>query len=95
MTVTCPRCHRSLSAADGGCTGLAFVGDVAYLACAGGARLYRADFDGETLANVQSLLVGAYGQLLVAEPGAGSTLWIAGRAGDQTQILRITLPGPS
>lgn len=85
--------------AEGGCGGMAIVRDVIYLACAGGTRLYRAALDGDTIGDVRAFLVGAYGQLFTAEPGAGGTLWIAGGSGDaagntETQLLRITLPPP-
>ncbi|WP_166384989.1 PQQ-dependent sugar dehydrogenase [Catellatospora methionotrophica] len=60
------------AAAEGGCGGMAFVRDVVYLACAGSSRLYRADLDGDGLANAQPMLVGAYGRLFTVEPGAAA-----------------------
>ncbi|GAA1368600.1 PQQ-dependent sugar dehydrogenase [Catellatospora chokoriensis] len=90
--------RQTFWAGEGACGGMAFVRDVFFLACAGSSRLYRADLDGDGLANVQAMLVGAYGQLFTVEPGAGGTLWLVG--GDPTvdagtQFLRITLPPPA
>ncbi|WP_144122982.1 PQQ-dependent sugar dehydrogenase [Catellatospora sichuanensis] len=87
--------QHTFAAGEGSCGGMAFVRNVVYLACAGSSRLYRAELDGDALANVQAVLVGAYGQLYTAEPGAGGTLWVVSggtAAGTDMQILRITLP---
>ncbi|MBV1855968.1 PQQ-dependent sugar dehydrogenase [Catellatospora tritici] len=77
---------------DGLCSGMAIVRDIGYLACAGGARLYRVPITDEGLTDMQPLLVGAYGPLIAAEPGRDGTLWITTRTGTETQILRIMLP---
>ncbi|MEU7823866.1 PQQ-dependent sugar dehydrogenase [Catellatospora sp. NPDC049133] len=93
--------QQTFAAYDGDCGGLVFVREVGYVACAGSSRLYRAVLDGDgLLAEVQAVLVGAYGRLLTVEPGSGGTLWLVsgttGAAGTlDTQFLRITLPPAS
>ncbi|MBB5873596.1 glucose/arabinose dehydrogenase [Allocatelliglobosispora scoriae] len=90
--------QQTFTAAQGGCLGVAFVRDVVYVACAGSSRLYRADVDGDgALADLQAMLVGTYGQLRTADPGAAGTLWVTSSNTDaagktETQILRVTLP---
>lgn len=93
--------QHTFPSAEGSCGGVAFVRNVVYIACVASSRLYRADLDGDKLTNVQAVLVGTYGQLRTAEPGAGGTLWITSSNGGgigsaagntDTQILRITLP---
>ena len=84
-------------------SGLAIVGDQAYVACLHGQRLYRLNLDGT---GMQALLTGQYGRLRTVTPASDGTLWITtsnrdGRAAkpdgpgqpdpDDDRILRLRL----
>jgi glucose/arabinose dehydrogenase len=59
--------------ADASPSGIAIVGDRAYLACLGGQRLYRVELDGD---DAEPLLVGEYGRLRTVAAGPDGALWI-------------------
>ena len=67
---------RTYPTAAGSCSGIAVVRDVLYLACLRGARLYRAEINGDGLANVEQYLNGTYGRLRTVEPSADGGLWL-------------------
>ena len=61
---------------EGSCSGITIVRDKLYVACARGARLYRATISGTDLTNVQQYFVGTYGRLRTVEPSIDGGLWI-------------------
>jgi len=72
---------------EGSCSGIAVVRDFLYVACARGARLYRATISGTSLTNVQQLFVGTYGRLRTVEPAIDGGLWLTTTtAGDKDDV---------
>lgn len=61
---------------EGSCSGITIVRDKLYVACARGARLYRATISGSDLTNLQQLFVGTYGRLRTVEPSIDGGLWL-------------------
>jgi len=61
---------------EGSCSGIAVVRNSLYIACARGARLYRAVISGTELTNVQQMFVGTYGRLRTVEPSIDGGLWL-------------------
>ena len=93
---------RTYPTAEGSCSGIAIVRDALYVACARGARLYRAEISGSSLTNVQTFFSGTYGRLRTVEPAPGGGLWLTTtNAGDKDsiannsneRILRVQLGG--
>lgn len=80
---------------DASPSGIAVVGDRAYVACLGGRRLYRVGLDGT---GKEALLFNEYGRLRAVEPAPDGSLWVLtnnrdGRGepeSDDDRILRIT-----
>jgi glucose/arabinose dehydrogenase len=73
---------------EGSCSGIAIVRDSLYVACARGARLYRAVISGAELTNVQQLFVGTYGRLRTVEPAIDGGLWLTTTTlGDKDDIV--------
>ncbi|MGI3780123.1 MAG: PQQ-dependent sugar dehydrogenase [Janthinobacterium lividum] len=61
----------------GSCSGIAVVGDVLYVACLRGTRLYREVISGSSLTSTTAYLAGTYGRLRTVEPDASGTgLWL-------------------
>jgi hypothetical protein len=52
------------------------VRDVVYIACARGARMYRAVISGSSLTNVTRYFNGTYGRLCTVEPAPDGGLWM-------------------
>jgi glucose/arabinose dehydrogenase len=81
---------------DASPSGVAVVGDRAYLACLRGRKLYRIGLDGS---DPEALLVDRYGRLRHVTPAPDGSLWVLtsnrdGRGSpgdDDDQILRLTL----
>jgi glucose/arabinose dehydrogenase len=88
---------------DGSPSGMAIVGDHAYIACLRGQRLRRVGLDGR---DNESLLVGQYGRLRAAAAAPDGSLWLltsnrdnlsnafdprAPITADDDRILRLTL----
>jgi glucose/arabinose dehydrogenase len=79
---------------DASPSGLAIVGDRAYLACLRGAKIYRVGLDGQ---NAQVLLSGQYGRLRAMQAAPDGSLWVStsnkdgrGNPGpDDDRILRL------
>ena len=79
---------------DASPSGLAIVGDRAYLACLRGTKVYRIGLDGH---NAQVLLSGQYGRLRAVQVAPDQSLWVStsnkdGRGNpvpDDDRILRI------
>ncbi|MFG2050813.1 PQQ-dependent sugar dehydrogenase [Micromonospora sp. NPDC048935] len=67
---------RTYPTADGSCSGIAIVRDALYVACARGARMYRAVISGSGLTNVQTYFNGTYGRLRTVEPAPDGGLWL-------------------
>lgn len=67
---------RTYPTADGSCSGIAIVRDALYVACARGARMYRAVISGGSLTNVQTYFNGTYGRLRTVEPAPDGGLWL-------------------
>ncbi|MEH1163834.1 lectin [Micromonospora sp. CPCC 205539] len=67
---------RTYPTADGSCSGITIVRGVLYVACARGARLYRAVISGSGLTNVQTYFSGTYGRLRTVEPAPDGGLWL-------------------
>ena len=74
--------------------------DALYVACARGARMYRAVISGSSLTNVQSYFSGTYGRLRTVEPAPDGGLWLTTtNVGDKDstpnnsneRILHVTL----
>jgi glucose/arabinose dehydrogenase len=85
------------STSDASPSGIAVVGDRAYLACLRGTKLYRIGLDGR---NAEALLAGEYGRLRAVTVAPDGSLWLLtsnrdGRgtpvAGDD-RIVRLTPP---
>jgi glucose/arabinose dehydrogenase len=83
-------------------SGLAIVGDVAYMAGLRGARLWRIPLNGESVGEPKAYFTGEYGRLRTVEVGPDGGLWLAtnntdGRGRDpfprqdDDKILRIAL----
>ena len=98
--LTAPR--ATYPTADGSCSGISIVGDVLYIACLRGARLYRAPISGTSLQTPTSLFTGTYGRLRTVEPDGRGGLWLTtSNTGDKDstannsneRILRVTLGG--
>ncbi|WP_051367307.1 PQQ-dependent sugar dehydrogenase [Hamadaea tsunoensis] len=62
--------------AEGSCSGIAITGDVVWIACQRGTRLYRGLIDGDGLSGVQAYFVGTYGRLRTVEPAPDGGLWL-------------------
>jgi glucose/arabinose dehydrogenase len=77
--------------ASASCSGIAIVGDVLYIACLRGARLYRAVIDGDRLTDVQQYYVGTYGRLRTVEPTTDGNLWLTTSSGGD----KDSVPGNS
>jgi glucose/arabinose dehydrogenase len=60
----------------GSCSGITVVRDVLYIACARGARMYRAPINGASLGAAQQYFVGTYGRLRTVEPAPDGGLWL-------------------
>ena len=79
---------------DASPSGLAIVGDRAYLACLRGTKIYRVGLDGQ---NAQVLLSGQYGRLRAAQVAPDGSLWVStsnkdGRGSpgpDDDRIIRL------
>ncbi len=93
---------RTYPTSEGSCSGIAIVRDALYVACARGARMYRAVISGSSLTNVQTFFSGTYGRLRTVEPAPGGGLWLTTTTtGDKDsvpnnsneRILRVTLGG--
>ncbi|MFI5835717.1 PQQ-dependent sugar dehydrogenase [Micromonospora sp. NPDC051300] len=93
---------RTYPTADGSCSGIAVVRDVLYVACARGARMYRAVISGGSLTNVQTYFNGVYGRLRTVEPAPDGGLWLTTtNSGDKDsvpdnsneRIFHVTLGG--
>ncbi|MFG1914838.1 PQQ-dependent sugar dehydrogenase [Micromonospora sp. NPDC048898] len=67
---------RTYPTAEGSCSGIAIVRDALYVACARGARMYRAVISGSSLTNVQTYFNGTYGRLRTVEPAPDGGLWL-------------------
>jgi len=67
---------KTYAPAAASCSGLTALGDVVWVACARGARLYRHEIRGDELTASQQLLVGANGRLRTVEPAVGGGLWL-------------------
>ena len=67
---------RTYPTSEGSCSGIAIVRDALYVACARGARMYRAVISGSSLTNVQTFFSGTYGRLRTVEPAPGGGLWL-------------------
>lgn len=82
---------------DASPSGLAIVGDTAYLACLRGKKLYRIGLDGS---HPETLLVNTYGRLRAVVAAPDGSLWVLtsnrdGRgtpAATDDRILRLALP---
>ncbi|KGM14199.1 hypothetical protein N869_01260 [Cellulomonas bogoriensis 69B4 = DSM 16987] len=74
------------SPAAASCSGIAVVDDALYVACLRGARLYRAEIDGDTLTNVTQHLVGTYGRMRTVEPSNDGGLWITTSTDDRNPV---------
>jgi glucose/arabinose dehydrogenase len=80
---------------DASPSGLAILGDRAYLACLRGTKIYRVGLDGR---NAQVLLSGQYGRLRAVQVAPDNSLWVTtsnkdgrGTPGpDDDRILRIS-----
>ncbi|MEH1127227.1 PQQ-dependent sugar dehydrogenase [Micromonospora sp. CPCC 206061] len=64
------------STASASCSGLTVVRDAVYIACARGARMYRAVISGSSLTNVTQYFNGTYGRLRTVEPAPDGGLWL-------------------
>ncbi|KQY20748.1 glucose dehydrogenase [Cellulomonas sp. Root485] len=93
---------RTYPTSEGSCSGIAIVRDALYVACARGARMYRAVISGNSLTNVQTFFSGTYGRLRTVEPAPGGGLWLTTTTtGDKDsvpnnsneRIFRVTLGG--
>jgi glucose/arabinose dehydrogenase len=93
---------RTYPTSEGSCSGIAIVRDALYVACARGARMYRAVISGSSLTNVQTFFSGTYGRLRTVEPAPGGGLWLTTTTtGDKDsvpnnsneRIFRVTLGG--
>ncbi|WP_456786540.1 PQQ-dependent sugar dehydrogenase [Cellulomonas sp. P5_C5] len=91
---------RTYPTSEGSCSGIAIVRDALYVACARGARMYRAVISGSSLTSVQTFFSGTYGRLRTVEPAPGGGLWLTTTTtGDKDsvpnnsneRILRVTL----
>ncbi|HEX8346660.1 MAG TPA: PQQ-dependent sugar dehydrogenase [Actinoplanes sp.] len=60
----------------GSCSGIAVARDALYIACARGARMYRAPINGANLGTPQQYFVGTYGRLRTVEPAPDGGLWL-------------------
>ncbi|MDG4756387.1 PQQ-dependent sugar dehydrogenase [Micromonospora sp. WMMD710] len=67
---------RTYPTAEGSCSGITIVRDALYVACARGARMYRAAISGSSLTNVQTYFSGTYGRLRTVEPAPDGGLWL-------------------
>src|SRR3712207_1223755 len=67
---------RTYRTADASCSGITIVRDALYIACARGARLYRAVISGSSLTDVQQYFNGTYGRLRTVEPAPDGGLWL-------------------
>ncbi|MBM0231831.1 PQQ-dependent sugar dehydrogenase [Micromonospora sp. STR1_7] len=67
---------RTYPTAEGSCSGITIVRDALYVACARGARMYRAVISGNSLTNVQTYFSGTYGRLRTVEPAPDGGLWL-------------------
>jgi glucose/arabinose dehydrogenase len=82
---------------DASPSGLAIVGDKAYLACLRGTKLYRVGLDGKS---AQVLLNGAYGRLRAVQLAPDGSLWVStsnrdGRGSPVAEDDRIIRLAPS
>ncbi|MFG3555866.1 PQQ-dependent sugar dehydrogenase [Micromonospora sp. NPDC047557] len=93
---------RTYPTAEGSCSGIAIVRDALYVACARGARMYRAVISGSSLTNVQTYFSGTYGRLRTVEPAPDGGLWLTTtNTGDKDstpnnsneRVLHVTLGG--
>ena len=93
---------RTYPTSEGSCSGITIVRDALYVACARGARMYRAVISGSSLTNVQTFFSGTYGRLRTVEPAPGGGLWLTTTTtGDKDsiannsneRIFRVTLGG--
>ncbi|MGC4772145.1 PQQ-dependent sugar dehydrogenase [Micromonospora sp. DT44] len=93
---------RTYPTAEGSCSGITIVRDALYVACARGARMYRAVISGSSLTNVQTYFSGTYGRLRTVEPAPDGGLWLTTTTtGDKDSIpnnsnervLHVTLGG--
>ncbi|MFG3644276.1 PQQ-dependent sugar dehydrogenase [Micromonospora sp. NPDC047762] len=91
---------RTYPTAEGSCSGITIVRDALYVACARGARMYRAVISGSSLTNVQTYFSGTYGRLRTVEPAPDGGLWLTTtNVGDKDstpnnsneRILHVTL----
>lgn len=72
---------------EGSCSGITIVGDVLYVACERGARMYREVISGASLTGVQAYFSGTYGRLRTVEPAPDGGLWLAtSTTGDKDSI---------
>ena len=62
--------------AEGSCSGIAVARGALHVACARGARLYRATISGTRLTDLQTHFAGRYGRLRTVEPAPGGGLWL-------------------
>ncbi|HEU5110355.1 MAG TPA: PQQ-dependent sugar dehydrogenase [Micromonosporaceae bacterium] len=78
------------SPADASPSGIAVVGDLVYVACLRGARLYRVGLDGK---GAQTLLEGAYGRLRAVASAPDGSLWVLtsnkDKLGTPDRVLRL------
>lgn len=92
---------RTYPTSEGSCSGIAVVREALYVACARGARMYRAVISGDSLTSVQTYFAGTYGRLRTVEPAPGGLWLTTTNLGDKDstadnsdeRILRVTL-GP-
>ncbi|HYN92522.1 MAG TPA: PQQ-dependent sugar dehydrogenase [Pilimelia sp.] len=78
---------HTYTTASGSCSGIAVVRDALYIACARGARLYRAVISGSNLTNVQQYFAGTYGRLRTVEPAPDGGLWLTTtNSGDKDSV---------
>ncbi|MGW3887838.1 PQQ-dependent sugar dehydrogenase [Micromonospora chokoriensis] len=91
---------RTYPTSEGSCSGITIVRDALYVACARGARMYRAVISGSSLTNVQTYFSGTYGRLRTVEPAPDGGLWLTTtNTGDKDstpnnsneRILHVTL----
>jgi glucose/arabinose dehydrogenase len=67
---------HTYTTADGSCSGITIVRNALYVACARGARMFRAVITGDRLTGVQQYFVGTYGRLRTVEPAPDGGLWL-------------------
>ncbi|GAB7190015.1 PQQ-dependent sugar dehydrogenase [Kineococcus sp. NUM-3379] len=78
--------RRTYSTADGSCSGIAVVRDALYIACARGARMFRAVISGNDLVDLQTWFPGRYGRLRTVEPAPGGLWLTTTNTGDKDSV---------